>query len=135
MNDIINYSYEELDVLFDLEKELPYKFIMIKNTEGNYKNIIVFKVDHNLADGLGFIGLITENYSLNLFPRSMKKNALSICHHILSLLQFPYYLLVPFIEHFFILYSGDTPFKNNKQKQENLIFVLVNSINSMNIRK
>lgn len=60
MNDIINYSYEELDVLFDLEKELPYKFIMIKNTEGNYKNIIVFKVDHNLADGLGFIGLITK---------------------------------------------------------------------------
>lgn len=71
MKDIISYCYEELDILFDLEKELPYKFIMIKNSEGNYKNIIVFKVDHNLADGLGFIGLITalgENYSLNLFP-------------------------------------------------------------------
>lgn len=63
MKDIISYCYEELDILFDLEKELPYKFIMIKNSEGNYKNII-----HNLADGLGFIGLITalgENYSLN----------------------------------------------------------------------
>ena len=86
MKDIISYCYEELDILFDLEKELPYKFIMIKNSEGNYKNIIVFKVDHNLADGLGFIGLITalgENYSLNLFPRSMKKHPLqyvSICY-------------------------------------------------------
>ena len=110
MKDIISYCYEELDILFDLEKELPYKFIMIKNSEGNYKNIIVFKVDHNLADGLGFIGLITalgENYSLNLFPRSMKKTSPSICQHLLSFLQFPYYLLLPFIEHFFILYSGD----------------------------
>lgn len=97
MKDIISYCHEELDVLFDLEKELPYRFIMIKNTEGNYKNLILFKVDHNLADGLGCIGLITalgENYSLNLFPRSMKKTSPSLGQKLLSLLQFPSYLLL-----------------------------------------
>lgn len=97
MKDIISYCYEELDVLFDLEKELPYRFIMIKNTEGNFKNLILFKVDHNLAEGLSCIGLITalgENYSLNLFPRSMKKTSPSIGQKLLSLLQFPSYLLL-----------------------------------------
>lgn len=119
IQDIIEYSYEELDILLKLDKELPYKFILIKNEGGNIKNMLIFKVDHNLADGLGFIGLITalgENYSLNLFPRSMKKKAPSLFQHCLSLLQFPYYLIFPFIEHFFILYSGDTPFKTEKKK-------------------
>lgn len=119
IQDLIDLSYEELPKTFDLENELPYQFTLIKNDEGRYRNILVLKFHHSLSDGLGFIGLITalgENYSLKLFPQSMKKTGPSLFQITLSLIQFPYYLILPFFQHFFTLKSGPTPFKNNKNK-------------------
>lgn len=119
IQDLIDLSYEELPKSFDLEKELPYQFTIIKNDEGKYRNVLILKFHHMLSDGLGFIGLITalgENYSLKIFPQSMKKTGPSICQIIFSALQFPYYLIMPFFQHFFTLKSGSTPFKNALKK-------------------
>lgn len=104
-----------MKITFNLFKELPYKFIFLKNTEGSYKNLIIFKTDHLLSDGLGFVGLFSalgENYDIKLFPQSMKKNSMTLFQLLVSILQAPYLALYSFYYNLIRLDTGMTPFKS-----------------------
>lgn len=115
--DLINYSYNEIELSFNLFTQLPYKFIFVKNDNGTFKNFIILKVDHCLSDGLGFVGLLTalgENYDLKLFPQSMKKKTISCKEIIISLLFSPYYACYAFYRNLFQLSTRNTPFKSSR---------------------
>lgn len=115
--DLINYSYDEIELSFDLYTQLPYKFIFVKNDNGTFKNFILLKVDHCLSDGLGFVGLLTalgENYDLKLFPQSMKKRSISYKQIMISLLLSPYYAFYSFYKQLIQLNTKNTPFKSSK---------------------
>lgn len=113
--DMINYSYDELNQKFDIYNELPYKFIFIQNNEGMYRNLVIFKADHILSDGVGFVGLLSslaQNYDVKLFPQSMKKKSANILGIISSILLMPYYAVYNFYRNLYSLNMGKTPFKS-----------------------
>ncbi len=55
LSDFANFAFDELKTRFRLTEEMPYKFVFIKNNGGNYPNLILFKADHLMSDGLGFV--------------------------------------------------------------------------------
>lgn len=116
--DLINYSYDDLIDRFNLENQLPYKFIFIKNEKGAFRNLILFKADHLFADGLGIVGLFTglgENYDINLFPQSMTKNKMSFIQIVATIFYSPYLALYSFYRNLIGLRTGKTIFKSDQK--------------------
>lgn len=116
--EIVDFAYKELAIRFNLEKELPFKIMFIKNekNEKSLQNILIIKFDHSFSDGIGFNGLVcalADNYSTNLFPAVMSKS-LSFSQKILFYLLLPYNMLRLIYYVGFDYIREDSPFKTNK---------------------
>lgn len=111
--DIYEYMNQESNILFDLEKELPYKLILFSNKDNLKGDVLFFKFDHIFSDGLGYVSLLfgmTDNFSSKDFPLVVK---FSIIDRIKAYIFSPFYILL----NLYIIYvkcnNGDTPLKNN----------------------
>lgn len=114
LSDFANYAYDELKSRFDIYNELPYKFVFIKSQGGNFRNLLLLKMDHIYSDGLGIIGILSglgDNYDIKLFPGSMKKHGLNIFQIFSIILATPYITISMFYRNFIKLNTGLTPFK------------------------
>ena len=115
VDDMIKYSFNELNIKFDLEHQLPYKFIFVRNANGVFHNLVIFKADHILSDGVGFVGLLSalaDNYDIKLFPTSMKKHNTSIMTILSMIFLSPYFAIYNFYRNLISLNTGLTPFKS-----------------------
>lgn len=117
--DLINFCKIELAIRFDLSKQLPYKLIFLNNEKSeleHMKHILIFKLDHALTDGLGFVSLmngLADNYSIDLYPKGMFKQ-MSYLNSIITLLMTPYFAVYPIYRNLIALKSGQTPWKTDK---------------------
>jgi hypothetical protein len=95
--DLISWAQTELKTKFDLKNELPYKIIITTNEDNapEYQNILIFKADHCMADGISIMNLIcgmADNYKPELFPGTMSKS-FNIFYKLLANILFPYYIV------------------------------------------
>jgi hypothetical protein len=116
--ELVQFGVNELMTKFDLKKQIPYKIIFVQNEDNppEFRNVMMFKYDHVLSDGLGITCLIlglSDNYSINLFPAGMQK-IMSPIHYLLTFLTLPYYSIYNGYRNLYGLRSGDTPFKLKK---------------------
>lgn len=122
--DLINFATECLKTKLDMKKELPYRFTIIKNDEGEIKNVFMIKFDHSLMDGMSFISLITSlsdnKLGPHMFPGGIRKT-ISLWQRFLMFILFPFYFLYPLYRNLHHLRSGITPFKGVKTGKSNLM--------------
>ena len=138
--DLVTCSYEVLESKFDMENQLPYSIKIIQNDGYKMGNLILFKFDHGLCDGMSFISLINalaDNYDLKLFPQGNRK-PWTLMDNLMFILSIPLITIKAFYTNLTGLYSGDTPFKLKDKKKtgipksiisEKYCFNLYSSIN------
>lgn len=116
--DLTNWAYGELSKKFDVNNELPYKFMILENQENahGFKNLLLLKFDHSFSDGIAIMNFIcgmADNYSTKLFPATMSKSINKI-YDLLGYLLFPLYLGKICYYSFYKLKKVNSIFKVNK---------------------
>lgn len=129
---LAQYAYDELKVRFDYEKELAYNFKIIETGgEGEFKYLLIFKIDHILADGMSlmnFISALADNYHPLIFPVTMSKS-ISVFHRVMFYFLFPIYTLITAYINIFKLKPVKTIFKNGKKITGSPKFALSEKMN------
>lgn len=103
----------ELLIYEDYENRLPYEFIILKNSNSELGDVMLFKFDHLFTDGLGYISLlfgIADNYNTNDFPHMGK---FSIYETVKAYVLSPLYIVISFYRNIFEIRGDKSPFKND----------------------
>lgn len=109
---IFDFMEEESNIYFDLLKEIPYKFIILKNKHNN-EDLLVLKTDHIFSDGLGYVSLLfgmADNFDPSIFPFTFK---FSLKETLKAYLLMPYYVIYCFYNQFVNMTKNNNPYLKN----------------------
>ena len=90
-SELNEYAMNFLEEKFDLENEIPFKILIIKNdlNKEDLRNIVIIKCDHSMGDGLSFSLLASgtaTNFSQSLYPPIFSKKLPFFWHMYMNLL-------------------------------------------------